>query len=317
MRRTVLVTIFKFAFSYLEHLADKCLSLITRDATILLTYGVDEDMIDEITTMTDDFKNTPTDEELLGFVSIATENRDATCDQFKVETRSIMVRAKKAFGENSATYRQFGTIGLDEMDFDQLVRCGRRVGRTATLYFAKLAEKGLTQDMLDDYALLVAKFDDEVDKKDDAVAVRDKATEDRIILANNLYSKIIEVFEYGKNYWVNKSEAYYNDYIIYNTKDGQQPVEEEFGDAHGLVKNTVSDQIIVGAEVVLEGVDGPIVSNSSGVWTGTHIPTSTVSITCTKSGFNNYQAAFNVVAGEDITFDISMTPSENPPPPDT
>lgn len=212
----------------LAQLGDKAVGLIERDLAELATYGIDNDDKVWIADTTEAFKEYPTDEELEGEVSDKTEEKDEAADVVKVDVRSIMVRAENAFGVKAAKYRKFGTKGMDELDDNDLHRLGNRVVRVATGYLAALAEEGLTQEIIDALAAKNLVFDDAIDAKDEAVRTRDISTEDRIELGNSLYGKIVKVFNAGKDHWVNKDEAKYNDYVIY--EDGSGGEEPPPGD---------------------------------------------------------------------------------------
>ena len=209
----------------LAQLGDKAVGLIERDLAQLDTYGIDDEDKDWIADTTEAFKNYPTDEELEGEGSEKSEEKSEAADGGKVDERSSKERGSNGFGEKSDKYRKFGTKGMDELDDNDLHRLGSRVVRVATGYLAKLEEEGLTQDIIDALADKNKVFDDAIDAKDEAVRERDISTEDRIELANSLYAKIVKVFNAGKDYWVNKDEAKYNDYVIYEGGSTGGPLE--------------------------------------------------------------------------------------------
>lgn len=215
---------YTFSDADLAQLGDKSVELITRDLVELDTYGINNDDKNWIADTTEEFKNFPTDVELEGEVSEKTEVKDEAADVVKVDVRSIMVRVSNAFGVKSAKYRKFGSKGMDELDDNDLHRLGNRVVRVATGYLAELEEEGLTQGIIDALNDKNVVFDDTIDAKDEAVRARDISTEDRIELGNSLYNKIVKVFNAGKNYWVNKDEAKYNDYVLYESgSSGEEP----------------------------------------------------------------------------------------------
>ncbi|MFH1004631.1 MAG: hypothetical protein V1781_03925, partial [Bacteroidota bacterium] len=189
--------------------------LISRDAAEMATYGIDASISSFIANKTRELKDLSTDEELAGIVSDLTEKKNEKAEAVKMAIRGIMARAKNAFGEQSAKFRRFGTKGMDEMRDVELYRCGKRVIRVAQTYLAELTVKGLTQAIIDDLKNTNTIFDDKIDLKDDAERQRDIATANRISMANQLYSKIVEVCDYGKEHWKAKNEAKYNDYVIY------------------------------------------------------------------------------------------------------
>ena len=204
--------------SELSRRACNAVSLMTRDAVEMAKYGLTEATKTEIANMRVAWDNYRTDIELKGDVGFAVEERDKVEDQVKVAVREIMLRAKLEYGLNSAKYRQFGTKGLDGMDADALNRCGERVVSVATLLLGELANQGLTQAMIDELNGFNTTFEAKIREKNAADKARDGATEGRIKLGNDLYKKICEVFDVGKNYWVTRSEAKYNDYIMYDKK---------------------------------------------------------------------------------------------------
>lgn len=214
---------FSMSYPALMQLGDKAVSLINRDAAELAIYGIDGTVLFFINTKTQELKDFPTDDEFLGAVTDATEIKDALADQVKVAVRSIMVRAKNGFGEGSGKYNRFGTLGMNNLSDIELLQCGKRVVRMATLFLPLLAAKGLTQQMINDLATSTAQFDNAIDAQDDAVRLRDSNTAERAELGNLLYNKIVEVFEDGKDYWFTRNEAKYNDYVLY-TGGGSPPV---------------------------------------------------------------------------------------------
>jgi len=211
---------FKFSYAGLEQLGDKADELMERDATELADYGVTAVYRADVAAKTQALKDYPTDEELLGDATEATELKDAAADALKVEIRGVMVRVKKLFKEGSATYNRFGTKGMDKLADNELVRCGRRVKRMAMKYATLLAQKGLTAAMIGALDMATQLLDDAVDAQDTAIRARNEATQERVEMANVLYHIIVELFDSGKDYWYTRNEAKYNDYIIYDTPGG-------------------------------------------------------------------------------------------------
>jgi len=199
----------------LMQLGDACVSMIDRDATELSAFGVDAAVRQYIVDKTQTFKDMTTDEEDAGDVMIKTEAKDKLKEQMKITISSIMVRVRAVFGEKSTVYLRFGTKNMHTMSDERFCRCGKRVVRVAKIYLAELASQGLTIAIINDLEALVDQFDQAIDTKEDAIIERGIAAEERVKLANELYKKISEVYDYGKNYWFTRSEAKYNDYLIY------------------------------------------------------------------------------------------------------
>ncbi len=213
-------TDFNFSYADLEQLGDKADDLMGRDATELTDYGVIAIYRADVATKTQALKDYQTDEELLGEVTEATEQKDVAADALRVSIRGMMVRVKQVFKPGSATHKGFGTAALDELTDSDLVRCGNRVVRLATEHIADLASKGVTPAVIGLLGIAVTGLDEAIDAQDTAIRTRNEATQERVEMANVLYRIIVELFDFGKDYWYTRNEAKYNDYIIYNTPGG-------------------------------------------------------------------------------------------------
>lgn len=173
----------------------------------------------------DAFKNLPTDEELEGIKMDFTEKKDLKKDAIKTQIAHIMTCAENIFGTNSAKYYRFGAKGVDAMVESELLKCARRVARTANSLMTSLAAEGVT---VADTATLLTTADDyeeAINDQLDAANDRNIAAEERIEAGNAIYLKLVKLTNTGKNIWFTVNEAKYNDYIIYNTKSGEK--EEE------------------------------------------------------------------------------------------
>lgn len=214
---------FNFSYAQLTQLGDKAERLILRDLKDLKLYGVNVNTAENIAAQTLAFKQYPTDYELVGLVSEATKYKDKTRDEMHTIISSIMIRVKNKFGIGSPTYKRFGASDLSNKSDEEMVHATRRVVRLATEYLPSLAEKGLTQTIIDNLNTILLSFDNSLDSKESSVEDRDESTQERIILANTLYSQIAEIFDYGKEYYYTRDEAKYNDYIIYDNPTSNLP----------------------------------------------------------------------------------------------
>ena len=210
----------------LMQLGDKAVFLINRDAAELLAFGIDAVDVAFITDMTEEFKNFSSDEVMAGAVMVATEVKNAAGEALMADIRAIMVRAQIAFGASSAKYKSFGSKGMNKMNDNQIYRLGKRVVERATFYLAELATEGLTQAIVDQLNTLTIAFDDAIDAKEKAIIYREIATSGRVELGNVLYGKIAKVFVAGRNYWISRNEAKYNDYIIYKSSGKPSKVDK-------------------------------------------------------------------------------------------
>lgn len=217
MKKNELKPIFNMSYASLMQLGDKTVQLIERDETELENYGVNDALKKEIMLKTEALKEMSSDEELLSEVSLQTSFKNKHAENIRNAIRMIAVRAKNIFGEKSPQYKRFGIKDMDKMNDNDLYRCAKRVVRTAESYLTELSAKGLKQDEIDALTNMAQIFDDSIDTKEQAVRMRDIATEERIRLANELYKLITEVFDYGKTHWHTREESKYNDYVVYES----------------------------------------------------------------------------------------------------
>ncbi len=315
MRKTTLKPLFQMSYSSLLELNDSCLYLIDRDASVFTLFGIGEETVTFLTDTGDELRAFRSDEEFLGDMSDATETRDQTADKIKVAIRDVMLRPRMIFGENTAKYRSFGTLGMDAMNDKDLLHCSERVVRAANQFFDLLEPAGLTHAIVDSLDTLSGTFREKINLKIDAVYVRDIGTEERIEIGNKLYNKIVILFDIGKTYWADKSEAKYNDYVIYNTPTGAPPPVGEKGDAEGIMVNGATNQPIVGGLIVADGVDAPAVTNVQGAWNVDDIPTTTTVLRASAPGMGNLTQAVNLSPTETAYVVFVMWPVTTPPPP--
>ncbi len=215
MKSEELKPVFTLTYADLMQLGDKTERLINRDSADLALYGVDNGTLSNIALLTKTFKEYPSDAELLGLVSEATKDKDEKRTVIHIQMSAIMIRVKNKFGISSATYKRFSTSELSNLSDEEMVHTARRVVRLATEYLPALSEKGLTQDIIDTLSTDTVIFDNSIDAKASAVEIRDRSTQERVTIANNLYTAISEIFDYGKEHYYTRDEAKYNDYLIY------------------------------------------------------------------------------------------------------
>ena len=217
---------YAFADSWLIALCNIIRQFILRDILEFGAFSVDAAAMTTYENETNDFEAFETDEELAGLQSEKTEAKDTAVEAVKTDVRSIMARIKSKHKPHTARYRRFGTKGMDEMDDNQLLTCGRRVVRVATEVLAAYADVGLTAAIITELGTKCQTLEVALDEQADAIADRDIATEDRIELGNALYDKLINYCSFGQQIWAETDEAKYNDYIIYTSGDTlAQPIE--------------------------------------------------------------------------------------------
>lgn len=217
---------FMFGVAELMQLGDKATDLGEQDAAVLAPYGVNQQFLDLISDKTNQLKDFSTDEELEGKAMILNEIKIKMAEAAKISIRTMMIKVKQVFKNDSGNLIRFGTKGMNAMKDLELIKCGFRVVRMSNIFLPDLAVKGVTQAMIDALETDIKNYDKSYDDQQDAKLLRNSITYERLLLANELYALITELFDYGKDYWSSRNAARYKDYLIYNTTSGKKQEAE-------------------------------------------------------------------------------------------
>ena len=164
--------------------------------------------------------------------------------------------------------------------------------------------------------LTVKNFDDCLDEQQYAIRKRRATTIDRINLGNNLYGIIIELFSYGKDYWITRNYARYKDYLIYNTPTGKPELSGQVGSVHGTMVDSVTMQPPANGLVMLEGIDDPIEVDEDGNWECEKVPVEFTKIWGSADAHKLFSGTIQIVPNDDIDYDILMEPGDDTIPPE-
>jgi hypothetical protein len=193
-----------------------------RDINHFEHYGYSKDRLAAFKNNCEKFRLLPDDDELLGDQMITTEKKVAAAEKLKTAIRSIMTRVAMKYSNRSGRFRKFGTAKLGDMTDAQLLFCGRRVVRVARQQFDFLSEVGLTDQVIQRCVDACQTFENSLNIQQDRVSERDIAVENRIEQGNLLYQELIVLCNIGKDIWVEKDLAKYDNYTIYESNNEQK-----------------------------------------------------------------------------------------------
>jgi hypothetical protein len=197
-----------------------------RDINEFEQYGYGKDRLAVFKNNCGKFRTLPDDDELLGDQMIITEKKKDASEKLKTAIRSIMTRVAMKYNNRSGRYRKFGTAKLGDMTDPQLLFCGRRVVRVARQQFDFLSEVGLTDKVIQRTVDACQVFENALNIQQDRVSERDIAVEKRIEHGNKLYTELIVMCNIGKDIWVEKDLAKYENYTIYESNNEQKKVRK-------------------------------------------------------------------------------------------
>ena len=221
--------IYKMSDGSLSQLCDKLHNSAKRDATQMITFGVNDTFLAEFLLHKNAFANLETDEELSGYMMIATQSKNQKATNLRVQIRQHRVRVINFFGEGSAQDKMLGIETLSRQADEELVRTGKRVHRVLSNIHAQMATQGVTPLMLSDFLILVNDFDTAIDAQDTAIRNRDIAVDERVKAGNNLYNTCLKIANAGKAIFEPTGQAQYNDYVITEKSPRRQQVSGTVG----------------------------------------------------------------------------------------
>jgi hypothetical protein len=223
MKKKEVVRLFNFSDAVLVTKGKEKVAFMRRDAAAFAQFGIQESSINELANSLDAFADGITDVEAVGDQTTVTALKDAKAEEVRVAIRAIMTRVDLQFKANTSTYRKFGTEALAQQSDADLLITGRRVVRVGNTLLTELASKGVTPELLSQLTTLCLDFENLIIDMKIKIGERDVLQEERVEIANNIYSTLASYAKTGQNIWETSNVAKFNDYIIYNTITGQAP----------------------------------------------------------------------------------------------
>jgi len=193
-----------------------------RDLQLFEDYGYEESRMRTFFNLTDQFKDLPDDEELLGDQMLMTEKKYEASEKLKAAIRSLMMRVAMKYSNKTGRYRKFGTSKMGDMTDAQLIFCGRRVVRVARQQADFLDDVGINDNTIRRISEAGQRFENAVNIQQDRVANRDIAVESRVQKSNKLYEELIILCNIGKDIWSEKDPVKYEQYTIYESNNEQK-----------------------------------------------------------------------------------------------
>ena len=207
---------YTFADTSLRRKAIGVTDCVMRDFDFYITRGVTLVRLNIFEEMIEAFDKLPYDDQMLGKVIIATEDRNKKAEDLRVAIRTHRNMVENKWGIRSFKYRIYKFDRLNQNSDETLHRLARAVRMYAPAQLADLSTEGLTQEKIDNINNLDAIFEDAIDHQLAAVGARDIQTQDRILKGNLIYKEMLRLCNIGKDLFFKTDPARYNDYIIYD-----------------------------------------------------------------------------------------------------
>ncbi|PDS24706.1 hypothetical protein [Flavobacterium branchiophilum] len=223
MKKKEIIRSYHFPDAVLVTTSNAKIAFMERDAVQFTDYGITPDMVADLKASVIAFSDFSTDIESLNDQTDATASKDAKAAELKQELTSLMSRVAAKYTVKSAKYRKFGAGNISQKTDADLLLTAKRVIRVATPMLSELATNGVTAQMLTTITTHANSFENLLIDKEIKVGDRDIQQEDRVEAGNLVYADLIKYCGIGQAIWAATDVAKYNDYVVYNTQNGQAP----------------------------------------------------------------------------------------------
>jgi hypothetical protein len=221
MKKKEAIRLFNFSDAVLITKAQEKISFMRRDSDDFEAYGILNPHLTALETSVADFSDSITDIEALNSKMEMTTSKNVKAEELRVAIRAVMSRVQLKYGVHTAKYRKFGTDTLSLQSDSDLLITGKRVVRVGNEFLGELAENGLTEQMLTDISGLIHDFEMLIIDMKIKIGERDILQENRVETANAIYATLVNYTNAGQSIWTSRNVAKYNDYILYNTINGE------------------------------------------------------------------------------------------------
>ena len=229
---------FKFSFDDLYHRCVLLVKLLSRDLTQFVKFGFPETIADKIKALLLEFDQVEMDIVMLDNQKQASVDKKDIVSSIKALLEEMQMISDVAFRNGTAPYRLINLGGVSTYSMKEL--------KTVASSYVRLLTKRI--DMLDDFGLNpsqvtaleaeVKAFNEANGEQNLAKLERKIMTDQRVVVANNLYEEYIKLSGIGKDIWSIENPAKAENYLIYRS----QAVAEE-PDEGGGERTSTDDEV--------------------------------------------------------------------------
>nr|WP_321451183.1 hypothetical protein [uncultured Carboxylicivirga sp.] len=217
-------TNFGFSIAELLQRNDKLQVVMKRDTEQFQGYGSGNDILEQMASLGTKLKEMPSNAYYEGEQKLLTDKKGNIRSALENDINDLRNRARLTYGSKSVEYDIFQFGRTHQLADNELVTHALHVAKTAESRLNILANRQVSQVLIDSILSNRTLLDDVIDEQSLAMSKRREKSVERITMANELYGLISEACEIGKLIWKGKNEAYFTDYVIYGSS---KPIAEQ------------------------------------------------------------------------------------------
>ncbi|MEI8202764.1 MAG: hypothetical protein WCH34_07110 [Bacteroidota bacterium] len=285
-----------------------------RDLLDFGTRGVVQSTIDDFRDVIEVFDNVPTDGEMLGNITTATQTKDDVGDQLRKSIGTVRSMVLNKWGSKSGYYTVYGFGEISQMSDSELHSLAKRCIRVATTELAMtdgLATEGLTTAKIAAIEALRVLFDTKRGLVEAAKEARSLMKIERVAKGNAVYKVFVRLCNIGKDLYKGVNSEKYEEYLIALKHVPAVDPGDEFGDLSGNVSNSNTNVSVPDVDVTLKGPDQTdlvLHAGNTASFAAEHVLTKYNQITAVKYGFAPYTAAIIIPPDGAIIHNIKLVP---------
>lgn len=209
---------FNFSYSILLNVARKFNVLIDRDIDELNKYGIYISFIQKLKQKIEECTNFPIDEYFEKQIGIAVARKNIHRTYIQTNIYKVWNSMGIVYGKKSGKYATIFKSDLNKWTDTAFCRHIKFVLNSVQEDKIALESIEHLQIYIDDLSAALRKLDLAIDEVLQQSAARSVATEQRTVLANELYELLVYLSKTGKSAFQNVSAARYEDYLIYEKR---------------------------------------------------------------------------------------------------
>jgi len=211
--------------------------LFRRDELRLAPYGISSQYLTDYEQKVAELRVVPSDIEMENYKMKATESKNLIAEDVRCGLKKIVFFAKQVYEQDSAALALYLIGNLSKLSDADLLHFASVLANLTKLNIADFANVEITAEFCDN---LISKCDTlnmQYAVIKNKIRERDKATEQRWIKANEVYTQMMKICEVGKFIWESESEACYNDYVVYPNSSSSTSTNEVVDEENPVTEN--------------------------------------------------------------------------------
>lgn len=169
----------------------------------------------------------PSDLEMETFKMTATQSKRNLAGSLKADIKRLGFLAKLVYQADDLKLRPYFVETPSELTDMELSYHSDYLARTSKRNIADFVNVNLTEADCDEIIARQVAFKESFIDVNEQVVLRDSATENRWLVANEVYKQMAQYCEIGKFIWESVSEASYNDYVLYPNSSSSNSAGDE------------------------------------------------------------------------------------------